>query len=199
MNGWTNIKNGVKGVWDSVLGVIKSPIESAKTWLQEKVNYFKGLFNFQWKLPSFKLPKINVTWNDIGWGIKLPKLSVSWNALGGIFDKPTILGSSAGLQGVGEAGAEAILPLDTLWTEMSARLKAGMIDVMSGFIGERTTENTESLLQDLIDAVRANNGETETVPAVNVENMVMANDMDAQSLAAQISAMTRRRQHGYGY
>ncbi len=35
--------------------------------------------------------------------------------------------------------------------------------------------------------------------AVNVENMVMANDMDAQSLAAQISAMTRRRQHGYGY
>ena len=142
---------------------------------------------------------ISVTWNDIGWGIKLPKLSVSWNALGGIFDKPTILGSAAGLQGVGEAGAEAILPLDTLWTEMSARLKAGMIDVMSGFMGERSTENMESLLRDLIDAVRANNGETETVPAVNVENMVMANDMDAQSLAAEISAMTRRRQHGYGY
>ena len=100
---------------------------------------------------------------------------------------------------VGEAGAEAILPLDTLWTEMSARLKAGMIDVMSGFMGDRSTENMESLLRDLIDAVRANNGETETVPAVNVENMVMANDMDAQSLAAQISAMTRRRQHGYGY
>lgn len=199
VNGWNNIKNGVKGAWDSVLGVIKSPIESAKTWLQEKVNYFKGLFNFQWKLPEFKLPRISVTWNDIGWGIKLPKLSVSWNALGGIFDKPTILGSAAGLQGVGEAGAEAILPLDTLWTEMSARLKAGMIDVMSGFMGERSTENMESLLRDLIDAVRANNGETETVPAVNVENMVMANDMDAQSLAAQISAMTRRRQHGYGY
>lgn len=199
VNGWTNIKNGVKGVWDSVLGVIKSPIESAKTWLQEKVNYFKGLFNFQWKLPSFKLPKINVTWNDIGWGIKLPKLSVSWNALGGIFDRPTILGSAAGLQGVGEAGAEAILPLDTLWTEMSARLKAGMIDVMSGFMGEHSTENMESLLRDLIDAVQGNNTEPETVPAVNVENMVMANDMDAQSLAAQISAMTRRRQHGYGY
>ena len=56
-----------------------------------------------------------------------------------------------------------------------------------------------SLLRDLIAAVRANNGEIETVPAVNVENMVMASDMDAQSLATQISAMTRRRQHGYGY
>lgn len=176
VQGWTNIKNGVKGVWDSVLGVIKSPIESAKTWLQEKVNYFKGLFNFQWKLPSFKLPKINVTWNDIGWGIKLPKLSVSWNALGGVFDKPTILGSAAGLQGVGEVGAEAILPLDTLWTEMSARLRAGMVDVLSGFMSERSTENMESLLRELIDAVKANSAEPETVPAVNVENMVMAND-----------------------
>ena len=82
---------------------------------------------------------------------------------------------------------------------MSARLKAGMIDVMSGFMGERSTENMESLQRDLIDAVKANSAVPETVPAVNVENMVMANDMDAQSLAAQISAMTRRRQHGYGY
>ena len=55
------------------------------------------------------------------------------------------------------------------------------------------------VLRDLIDAVKANSAEPETVPAVNVENMVMANDMDAQSLAAQISAMTRRRQRGYGY
>lgn len=140
-----------------------------------------------------------MTWNDIGWGIKLPKLSVSWNALGGVFDKPTILGSAAGLQGVGEVGAEAILPLDTLWTEMSARLRAGMVDVLSGFMSERSTENMESLLRDLIDAVKANSAEPETVPAVNVENMVMANDMDAQSLAAQISAMTHRRQRGYGY
>ena len=70
---------------------------------------------------------------------------------------------------------------------------------MSGFIGERSTENMESLLWDLIDAVKGSNAEPETVPAVNVENMVMASDMDAQSLVAQISAMTRRRQHGYGY
>lgn len=74
-----------------------------------------------------------------------------------------------------------------------------MVDVLSGFMSERSTENMESLLQDLIDAVKANSAEPETVPAVNVENMVMANDMDAQSLAAQISAMTRRRQRGYGY
>lgn len=154
----------------------------------------------QW-LPVIPVPEeqlIPAVRNDVVYHCCFP-VSVSWNALGGILDKPTILGSDAGLQGVGEAGAEAILPLDTLWTEMSARLKAGMIDVMSGFMGERSTENMESLLRDLIDAVKGSNAEPETVPAVNVENMVMASDMDAQSLVAQISAMTRRRQHGYGY
>ena len=84
------------------------------------------------KLPEFKLPTINVTWNEIGWGIKLPKLSLSWNALGGIFDKPTIFNTAAGLQGVGEAGPEAIIPINTLWTEMSERLKAGMRDILRG-------------------------------------------------------------------
>ncbi len=78
-------------------------------------------------------------------------------------------------------------------------MNSSILDVLSGFMSERSTENMESLLQDLIDAVKANNAELETMPAVNVENMVMANDMDAQSLAAQISAMTRRRQRGYGY
>ena len=199
VQGWTNIKNGVKGAWDSVVNVIKSPIETAKNWLHEKVEYFKGLFNFQWKLPEFKLPRINVTWNDIGWGIKLPKLSVSWNALGGIFDKPTILGSSAGLQGVGEAGAEAILPLNTLWDEMSVRLRAGMADVLSSFMSQQSTGTIEGLLQDLIDAVKENHADGADNAAVNVETMVMNNDMDVQSLAAQLSAMSRRTQRGYGY
>lgn len=41
-----------------------------------------------------------------------PKDKVSWNAKGGIFSKATIFNTSnAGMQGVGEAGAEAIIPL----------------------------------------------------------------------------------------
>lgn len=41
------------------------------------------------------------------------------NALGGIFAKSTFFPSSGNI--VGEAGAEAVLPLKTLWTEMSER------------------------------------------------------------------------------
>lgn len=44
----------------------------------------------------------------------VPKLSVNWNAEGGIFDEPTIFNTSKGLQGVGEAGPEAIMPLSKL-------------------------------------------------------------------------------------
>ena len=37
-----------------------------------------------------------------------------WNAEGGIFSKPTIFNTRLGMQGVGEAGAEAIMPLSKL-------------------------------------------------------------------------------------
>lgn len=161
----------MKSAWDGVLNVIKSPITSASTWLSEKIEWFKGLFNFQWKLPEFKLPKINVKWKDIGWGIKLPSLSVSWNALGGIFDKPTIFNTASGLQGVGEAGPEAILPLDTLWAEMSARLKAAMMDVMASSDLQSQQQNSalEAMLRGIVNGISQN----KAVP-VNVTQNIYA-------------------------
>lgn len=39
---------------------------------------------------------------------------MKWNAKGAIFDRPTILPSTKGWQGVGEASAEAITPIETL-------------------------------------------------------------------------------------
>lgn len=39
---------------------------------------------------------------------------VTWNADGAIFSKPTIFNTRLGLQGVGEAGAEAVAPIDKL-------------------------------------------------------------------------------------
>lgn len=173
VNGWESIKNGVSTTWNKVLDVIKTPITSAQTWLQEKVNFFKGLFNFTWKLPEFKLPKIEVSWNDIGWGVSIPSLSLKWNALGGIFRTPTIFGTAnAGLQGVGEAGPEAILPLDTLWEEMSARLKAGMREILADMKREEAAR--ESMLARTVAAALGVGRQSS--PSVNVTQNIYAED-----------------------
>ena len=73
-------------------------------------------------IPKPRIPVINVSTSSVSYGdggsVSVPNFSVSWNALGGIFDQPTIFNTPAGMQGVGEAGPEAVLPLDTLWAKM---------------------------------------------------------------------------------
>ncbi|MEY8519212.1 phage tail tape measure protein [Lachnospiraceae bacterium 29-84] len=73
-------------------------------------------------IPKPRLPVINVSTSPVAYGdggsVSVPNFSVSWNALGGIFDQPTIFNTPAGMQGVGEKGPEAVLPLDTLWAKM---------------------------------------------------------------------------------
>ncbi len=81
-------------------------------------------------IPKPKIPVINVSTNSIPYGeggnVSIPQFSVNWNALGGIFNKPTLFHTSAGMQGVGEAGPEAILPLDTLWAKMKEILNGAI-------------------------------------------------------------------------
>ena len=58
-------------------------------------------------------------------GLKgVPKFSVNWNALGGVFDKPTLFNYGGSLQGIGENGAEAVVPLEnnTQWLDRLASM-----------------------------------------------------------------------------
>jgi hypothetical protein len=54
--------------------------------------------------------------------------TTSWYAQGGIFTEPTLFQTPYGFAGVGEAGAEAVLPLSLLWKNME---KMGA-DIVSG-------------------------------------------------------------------
>ena len=78
--------------------------------------------NMTLTIPKPRIPVISVSTSSVSYGdggsASVPNFSVSWNALGGIFDQPTIFNTPAGMQGVGEAGPEAVLPLDTLWAKM---------------------------------------------------------------------------------
>jgi hypothetical protein len=98
------VKAAAQKLWDGIKDIFGKMGDFVK-------NIFEGFKNF------IKLPKFEVkgTLNPLKWITEgLPKLNVKWNAEGGIFDSPTIFGTQYGLQGVGEAGPEAIMPLSKL-------------------------------------------------------------------------------------
>ena len=95
-----------------------------KTTLTDTLNKLKDTISkFKWELPKPKLPSFSVSGGKAPWGFmgqgSLPSISVKWNAQGGIMNSPTIFGMTGNtLLGGGEAGAEAILPLDELWNRL---------------------------------------------------------------------------------
>lgn len=114
----------VKNVFDGIRKTISDKLESARKAVSNAITKIKNLFNFKWSLPKLKMPKFSVSGKFSLNPPSVPKLGVKWNAEGGIFNKPTVLPTLAGLQGFGEAGAEAITPLDTLRTYISESVRA---------------------------------------------------------------------------
>lgn len=119
---WHAIKAVTTTVWSGIKAVIINPIQSAWKTITGIVNRIrntvKGIFNgIKPKLP-ISLPRISVSGGKPPFGIggmgKLPSFDVKWNKMGAIFDKPTIFNTPYGLQGVGEAGAEAVAPITEL-------------------------------------------------------------------------------------
>lgn len=98
--------------------------------VKETVANIKSAFRFNWQLPHIKLPHLRVDWVEAGGllskflGVShIPNLSVQWFAKGGIMDGAQIFGGAGGkLFGGGEAGREAVLPLDrnTGWMDRIA-------------------------------------------------------------------------------
>lgn len=98
--------------------------------VKETVANIKSAFRFNWQLPHIKLPHLRVDWVEAGGllskflGVShIPNLSVQWFAKGGIMDGAQIFGGAGRkLFGGGEAGREAVLPLDrnTGWMDRIA-------------------------------------------------------------------------------
>lgn len=106
--------SNAKSRFEDLRKSIKDKIDAARDAVKSAVDKIKGFFKFNWSLPKLKLPTFSIKGKFDLNPPSVPKLGIKWNAEGAVFDKPTIFGTRLGLQGVGEAGKEAIAPIDTL-------------------------------------------------------------------------------------
>lgn len=107
--------NTVKTVFGNIQKTIADKLASARDAVKRAVDKIKGFFKFNWSLPKLKMPSFSMKGKFSLNPPSVPKLSVKWNAEGGILTKPTIFGNiGSTMLGGGEAGPEAILPLDRL-------------------------------------------------------------------------------------
>ncbi|MFH7833825.1 phage tail tape measure protein [Bacillus luti] len=129
---FTDLYNSAREKFDAVKSAAQEKFEAAKRFIMDPIrdavdgvkgyiDKIKGFFdNLKLKIPKPEMPKMphfslqTSTKNVLGKDITFPSgIDVQWRAKGGIFTKPTIFGMMGGnLQGAGEAGPEAVLPLN---------------------------------------------------------------------------------------
>ncbi len=104
---WEGIKSTASSVWKGIKNAITSPIKSAWEKVSDIVEKIKSAFKgMKISIPKPKLPHIKVGSRSVfGGKVSIPTFSIDWYAKGGFFN-------SANVIGVGEAGREAVLPLE---------------------------------------------------------------------------------------
>ncbi|MGG3561648.1 phage tail tape measure protein [Neobacillus rhizosphaerae] len=104
-----SLKGTASSIFNSIKSAMTNPIQTAKSVILGIIDTIKGAFSrLHITIPKPKIPRISVSMKKGAMGIPYPDFNVHWNAKGAIFNGATLLG---GGQGVGEAGAEAVIPI----------------------------------------------------------------------------------------
>ena len=104
--------------------------------VKEAIDKVKGFFEFEWSLPKIRTPHFKWVEGDtqakgvvktvleaLNLPTSIPKLSMEMYAKGGVMDGPTLFGMNGSKAMVGgEAGPEAILPLNTFYKKFTSIL-----------------------------------------------------------------------------
>lgn len=147
---FNSIKSVASKVWNAVKNAITNPIKTAYNFVKGAIQKIKGFFPLSvgkifdnMKLPHFKISGGKAPWGIGGKGTK-PTIDVDWYAKGGIFSSPAIIG-------VGEAGPEAVVPLDKFWKTLS-QANMGGTNVVININGANAspTEIAEEVKRKLI-------------------------------------------------
>jgi phage-related minor tail protein len=163
---WDSIKTKASEVWGNIKTAITSPIDSAKTTILGIIETIKEAFaNMKITIPKPKLPHISVSTKYKSVGdirIPYPDFDLNWYKTGGIFDRPSIIG-------VGEAGTEAVIPLD----KMPGLIADALRDAMGG-------------------------GQVAMAGGITVQNMYVRNDQDIKLVARELYNLQQTNARGRG-
>lgn len=144
-NFFANIKNGIVSAFSNVKEKMSQPFIKARDAIKNVVDKIKGFFSgLSLKFPSIKLPHFSI--KPSGWKIgdllkgSIPKLGIDWYAKGGVMTRPTLFdyNPATGIAKVGgEAGAEAVAPIETLQQYIRAAVQSetgGMAQLLQQII-----------------------------------------------------------------
>ena len=122
---WNDIQNTLKEIPSWFKNLFNDAMENAKSIVKSGIDKLRSFFNFDWSLPRIKLPHFNISGSFSLNPPRIPSFSVDWYARGGVFNSPSIIG-------VGEAGQEAVMPLER---------NTGWISTLAQKVAERMPTN----------------------------------------------------------
>lgn len=111
--------NTVSNIFNSIKNTISNVMNGAANVVSGAINKIKGFFNFSWSLPHLKMPHPYISGSFSLNPPSVPSFGIDWYAKGGILTEPTLfsLNPKTGRASVGgEAGDEAVAPIETLLT-----------------------------------------------------------------------------------
>ena len=126
------IRSTVSGIFSGIQTAITTPIQTAKNTLANLVSGIKGLFSgLHISLPHINLPHFRISGGTPPYGIAgkgtAPSIGIDWYAQGAVLKKATSFGINAvtGNRMIGgEAGYEAIAPIDVLQGYVQAAVES---------------------------------------------------------------------------
>lgn len=151
---WDKLKRNASDVFKSVKKTITDKIGDARDAVGEGVERMKNSLNFDWHLPHIPLPHFGITGH---FGLNppsIPHFSVSWYKNGGILEGAQLFGMMGNtMLGGGEAGREAVLPLEshTEWMDILAH------KVRSGISGTNSDSIADGVREGMYDATARQN------------------------------------------